>query len=106
MVGRVDAFLALIRRTLPSLFEPFESIRPSLFLAEEPVTLLELYSGIRASSFSGDVLVPHPEKLAVLSCGNLSWSDLGEASRVLLVLGNKGVRAEWPSYAEERKATA
>ena len=60
MVGRVDSFLSLIRRTLPSLSAPFESIRPSLFTAKEPVSLLELYSGIRASSFSGDVLVRAP----------------------------------------------
>jgi mannose-1-phosphate guanylyltransferase len=107
MVGRVDSFLGLIRRTLPSLFAAFESIRPSLFTAKEPVSLLELYSGIRASSFSGDVLVPYPEHLAVLSCGNLGWSDLGEASRVLSVRVKKGVRAEWPlGYAEEQKATA
>jgi hypothetical protein len=69
------------------------------------VSLLDLYSGIRASSsFSSDVLVPNPEHLAVLSCGNLGWSDLGEASRVLLVRGNKGVRAEWPlEHAEQRR---
>ena len=60
MVGRVDAFLSLIRRALPSLFAPFESIRSSLFTAKEPAALLELYSGIRASSFSSDVLAAHP----------------------------------------------
>lgn len=107
MVGRVDSFLRLIRRTLPSLFALFESIRPSLFTVEEPVSLLELYSGIHANSFAGDVLVPYPEHLAVLSCGNLGWSDLGEASRVLSVRVNKGLRAEWPrGCAEEQKATA
>lgn len=105
MVGRVDAFLGLIRFALPSLFARFESIRPSLFTAEEPVSLLELYSGLGgSSSFSSDVLVPNPEHLAVLSCGNLGWSDLGEPGRVLLVRGNKRVRAERPlDYPEERK---
>jgi mannose-1-phosphate guanylyltransferase len=107
MVGRADGFLKLIRRTLAGLFEPFESIRPSLFTAEEPAALLELYSAIRASSFSGHVLAAHPNELAVLSCGNLGWSDLGEPSRVLSVLGRKGVTADWAlACTEERKETA
>ena len=107
MVGRVDAFVSLIRRALPSLFEPFESIRPSLLTAEEPAALLQLYSAIHASSFSGDVLAAHPNELAVLSCGNLGWSDLGEPSRVLSVLGRKGVTADWAlACTEEWKATA
>ena len=95
MVGRVDGFLSLIRRTLPSLFGPFESIRPSLFTAKEPVELLDLYSIIRPSSFSSDVLAARPSSLAVLSCENLGWSDLGEISRVLSVLGRKSDSADW-----------
>lgn len=95
MVGRADGFLNLIRRTLPGLFEPFEWIRPSLFTAEEPAAILELYSAIRASSFSGDVLAAHPSDLAVLCCENLGWSDLGEISRVLSVFERKGVSPDW-----------
>ena len=107
MVGRADGFLNLIRRTLPDLFEPFESIRPSLFTAEEPAALLELYSAIRASSFSGDVLAARPSDLAVLSCENLGWSDLGAISRVLSVFERKGVSPDWALVCtEERKATA
>jgi len=107
MVGRVDAFVSIIRCALPSLFEPFESIRSSLLTAKEPAALLELYSDIRASSFSSDVLVARPSDLAVLSCGNLGWSDLGETHRVLSVLGRKGVSAElFLPCTEERKATA
>jgi mannose-1-phosphate guanylyltransferase len=107
MVGRADGFLNLIRRTLPGLFEPFEWIRPSLFTAEEPAAILELYSAIRASSFSGDVLAAHPSDLAVLSCENLGWSDLGEISRVLSVFEGKGVIPDWAlACSEEGKATA
>lgn len=94
MVGRVDAFLSLISRSLPILFEFFESIRRSLCTAKELAALLEVYSGIRASNFSGDVLAARPNDLAVLSCGNLGWSDLGETSRVLSVLGQNGISAE------------
>jgi len=95
MVGHVNAFLSLIRKALPSLVESFESIRPSLFTALEPAALLRLYSEIRVHSFSDDVLATRPHDLAVLSGGNLGWSDLGETSRVLSVLGRNGTRAEW-----------
>ena len=106
MVGHVDAFLDLVRNALPSLVESFESIRPSLATAMEPAALLRLYSDMRASSFSDDVLAARPSELAVLSGGNLGWSDLGETSRVLSVLGRNGTRAKWAlACAEERGAT-
>ena len=61
MVGRVDAYLSLIRRALPGLFESFESIRPSLFTEQEPEALVHLYSGIHGSNFSDEVLAKSPK---------------------------------------------
>lgn len=102
MVGRVDSYLGLIRRARPGLLESFESIRPSLFTEQEREALVHLYSGIHASNFSDEVLAKSPNDLAVLSGANLGWTDLGETSRVLSVLGESGMRAEWAlSCAEE-----
>jgi mannose-1-phosphate guanylyltransferase len=95
MIGHVNAFLKLFWRTLPSLIESFESIRASLFTQREPAALHQIYSSMRASSFSDDVLAARPADLAVLSGGNLGWSDLGEASRVLSILGRHGASPEW-----------
>ena len=92
MVGHVHAFLNLIRRALPGLVELFESIRSSLFTAAERTALCELYSGIRATSFSQDVLSGQPNELAVLRATGLGWSDLGEPGRVHSVLERKGVQ--------------
>jgi mannose-1-phosphate guanylyltransferase len=101
MVGHVNAFLNLVRRTLPDLVELFDSIRPSLLTQMEPAALLRIYSDMSPSNFSVDVLAARPNDLAVLSGGNLGWSDLGEASRVLSILGCSG-RAKWAlDYAEE-----
>jgi len=94
MVGHVNAFLNLVRRTLPDLVELFDSIRPSLFTQMEPAALHRIYSDMRANNFSDDVLAARPSDLAVLSGGNLGWSDLGEASRVLSILGPSG-SAKW-----------
>ena len=95
MVGRVDSFLNLIRRALPGLFQSFESLRSTFRTPVEEPALLDLYAGIRSSSFSDAVLAVHPEELAVLSGGDLGWTDLGETRRVLTVLGRNGVRPEW-----------
>ena len=57
--------------------------------------MVEAYSAIRASNFSDDVLAVNPNDLAVLPCRNLGWSDLGETSRVLSVLEQNGISAEW-----------
>jgi len=95
MVGRVQAFLKLMRHALPRLVEAFESIRPSFFTVSERAALCDLYSGIRATSFSQDVLSVCPQDLAVLCGTGLGWSDLGEPSRVLSVLERKGVQPEW-----------
>jgi mannose-1-phosphate guanylyltransferase len=102
MVGRVDAYLGLIRYALPRLLESFESIRPCLFTEREPAALVDLYSAIHGSNFSHEVLAQSPNELAVLSGANLGWTDLGNTSRVISVLGENRISAEWAlSFAEE-----
>ena len=91
MVGRVRAFLNLIRQALPRLIEAFESIRTWLFTAYESTALNELYSSISATSFSQEVLSVRQNDLAVLRATGLGWCDLGEPSRVRSVLKRKGV---------------
>jgi mannose-1-phosphate guanylyltransferase len=86
MVGRVRVFLNLIRRTLPGLVQSFEAIRRSLFRASEAEAVRNLYSTIRTTGFSQEVLQKRPGELAVLRASGLGWSDLGEPSRVLSTL--------------------
>ena len=75
MVGRVGAFLAMIRRSLPELLRSFESM--------EGCELRELYARIPATNFSDEVLSKRPSDLTVLPARGLGWSDLGEPQRVL-----------------------
>jgi len=95
MVGRVDAFLNLIRRANPDLVEAFEAMRPTFLTPMEATTLADLYSRIPVSSFSDEVLSWRPWEFAVLRCENLGWSDLGETHRVLSVLERKGAKPDW-----------
>jgi len=94
MVGRVGSFLRMTRRALPDLVQTFDSLRHTFFTCLEELALLELYSSIRSSSFSDDVLAVRPDDLAVLPGKDLGWSDLGEIPRVLSLLKRKGVRHE------------
>jgi mannose-1-phosphate guanylyltransferase len=95
MVGHVRAFMKIIRQALPNLVEAFESTRPFFSAASETAALCDLYAGIRATSFSQDVLSMCPHDLAVLRGTGLGWSDLGEPSRVLSILERKGVQTAW-----------
>jgi mannose-1-phosphate guanylyltransferase len=104
MVGRVESFLSLIWRAVPNLIRSFESIRPSFFTGAEREALLDLYSGIPATSFSEQVLTAYPHELLVLDAGNLGWSDLGDTARVLSVLERKGVRLAWQMGLTDFKA--
>ena len=94
MIGQVDAFLSLIRRALPNLLQSFETICPALPLAAEEAALLDIYGSMTSTNFSEEVLCVNPSGLAVLCGGNLGWSDLGEAERVLSVLGRTCVAME------------
>lgn len=83
MVGRVSAFLGMIRAAAPELFERFDSARPSLNTPEEGLVMGTLYSRLGEVNFSRDVLEASPENLAVLRVRGLKWSDLGRPHRVL-----------------------
>ena len=98
MVGRVDAFLSLIRRSLPNLLQAFEAL-PS---AAEEAALLDTYASMTSTNFSEAVLSANPSGLAVLCGGNLGWSDLGETRRVLSVLG----RMRWTPKVGQNLAVA
>ena len=109
MIGHVNAFMSLIRHTLPGLIKSFDSIRRALFTTAESSAVGDLYSTMRPASFSEDVLSVEPEHLAVFRGTGLGWSDLGEPSRVLSILDRKNVRKEWgatPDHEEKWRVVA
>ena len=83
MVGRVSAFLEMIRRTLPELLRSFDSMWAAVGPGMQPSALHELYAKIPATNFSDEVLSARPSDLAVLPARGLGWSDLGEPRRAL-----------------------
>ena len=86
MVGRISAFLRMVRNSLPGLLASIMSMQTSLRPETQESRLRELYSKLPASNFSRDVLSVCPSDLAVLPVQGLGWTDLGDPERVLSVL--------------------
>jgi mannose-1-phosphate guanylyltransferase len=91
MVGRVRAFLSMIRRAVPELYRQFDAVVPSLNTPEEERAVGALYSLLLSTNFSHRVLAASPRSLAVLRVGGIAWSDLGKTGRVLSVMADVGL---------------
>lgn len=90
MVGRVDAFLRMIKSALPELYSYFEALVPIFGTSAELPNLRMLYSWLREVNFSHEVLAMRPDNLGVIKVDNVGWSDLGSPSRVLAMLSRMG----------------
>ena len=110
MVGSVSAFLKMVRRALPDLWNSFKSIEPVLNTTEESAALEKLYARIPNTNFSQSVLAKRPGNLAVLPVVGLKWNDLGKPQRVLSTLADIGIEPSsepwWNSPALSQVATA
>jgi mannose-1-phosphate guanylyltransferase len=95
MVGRVDAFLKMTQRALPSLFDSFAAIAPGFGTVAEPGQLQQLYAELPDSNFSQQVLASRPADLAVMQVNDVGWNDLGEPRRVFSTLQQLGLEAQW-----------
>jgi mannose-1-phosphate guanylyltransferase len=99
MVGRVNAFLGMTRRSVPGLYNAFASARTALGTTGEEAEIHSLYQQIPETNFSREVLAARPGDLAVLPVGNVGWSDWGDPGRVLSTLARIGAEAEWAAAA-------
>ena len=106
MVGQVDGILDLIRRTVPSLIESFESMRRVLLKPGERDAAGKIYSELSQISFCDAVLSASPRDLAVVRGCGLGWSDVGEPDRVLAVLRRKNVKTEPACNPNEKRSMA
>jgi len=86
MVGNITALLALIKSSLPDLFDRFVPVRSRLTTPWADETVRPLYTELPATDFSGGVLARSPANLAVLPLKGIDWNDLGEPRRVMATL--------------------
>jgi mannose-1-phosphate guanylyltransferase len=104
MVGRIPAFLAMIRRALPELDAAFATVGVTLGTHAEAAALRALYARLTPVSFSEGVLASRPANLAVLPVRGVQWSDLGAPDRVMRTLAGLGVTPAWAHRAPARSA--
>src|SRR5579863_4260732 len=95
MVGRARAFLAMIQTAAPGLYDVFASLPSQVHSGMTAEALAPVYSGIAAADFSKQVLAAQPDKLTVLSLGDVGWSDLGDPQRVVSALSQHGAESPW-----------
>jgi mannose-1-phosphate guanylyltransferase len=81
MIGHVNAFLNILRASLPDLLAAFEEMWAGVTPGEEEAALRELFSKFPTSNFSDAVLSACPSRLAALAVDGTGWTDLGDPER-------------------------
>jgi mannose-1-phosphate guanylyltransferase len=88
MVGRVAAFLRMIRNAANELYTKFVAVRSELSTPNEKYAMDAIYLNLRDSNFSREVLQARPKDLAVIPVRGSKWSDLGSPRRVFSTLSH------------------
>jgi mannose-1-phosphate guanylyltransferase len=102
MVGSAQAFLDVVRSTVPELLHAFRSV--SLFAPDRDEARIPdfLYERILSTDFSRQVLSAALERLLVFQLGPVGWSDLGDPGRALVALSRSGTEPDWASEWRKR----
>lgn len=100
MVGRAGAFLDLFRAHLKETFRMFDISKRMLRTSHEKPLVRAIYSWLKESNFSSDILEKATENLMVMRATDVGWSDLGEPQRLIGTLNELGMKVNWsPSLA-------
>ena len=91
MIGSAGAFLEMIRKTSPVLFETFDSVLLGNDLESEEQSMQFVYDSLEPYDFSRKVLTQSTERLFVANCGEVGWSDLGEPHRFIAALADNDI---------------
>ena len=95
MVGRAQALLRMMQRAVTVLYNKFADVSSALNTTREESSIRALYSEVKSTNFSHDVLTKCPNELAVLAVSEVGWSDWGAPQRVQSTLARMGIRAGW-----------
>ncbi len=106
MMGRVSAFLDLLRATVPDMLEAFEAVRREPGVRLDTPGAQDLYAVLAPGDFSKQVLSANTQNLAVLRLADVGWSDLGTPERVRAAMARSGNRPAWQREAEGLEALA
>jgi mannose-1-phosphate guanylyltransferase len=96
MIGHVQAFLRMVRATLPDLCRALAPMR--LWAGRETHIERSLYERVPSVSFSDGVLAADTGQLVVLRLNEVGWSDLGDPGRAFLAAREIGCALEWTEH--------
>jgi mannose-1-phosphate guanylyltransferase len=102
MVGWVEAFLALTKRSAPELSSAFEPLGAAIGSPQEDRVAADVYARLAAApvGFSERVLAPTTKGLATLRIKGVEWSDWGHPQRVIATMRRTGWRPTWLGRVE------
>jgi mannose-1-phosphate guanylyltransferase len=86
VISRVSTLLALYLVAMPELYFSFSRIRLHLSTTSESKMIGRIFTGLRSSDFSRDVLQA-ALNLCVLKMSEIGWSDIGEPRRLRKIFG-------------------
>jgi mannose-1-phosphate guanylyltransferase len=92
MVGRVDAFLDLVRRAEPAVLA---RLAPLGAPGDEEPLAEAIYANLQPVNFSERVLARVPGRLLVTPVKGVGWCDMGTPQRVLASLRQSGRTPPW-----------
>jgi len=82
LAGLAKTWWALCEERLPAETSAFGRYRDAIGTTTESQVLAEIYAAIPDINFSRRVLELIPERLGLIACDNVGWSDLGTPRRV------------------------
>lgn len=82
MIGHAKTFLDLLVSSVPRVLRTFEPVARQFAADLEIQRVSRVYNALARGDFSQHVLSACTDRLAVLSLGNVGWSDLGTPERV------------------------
>jgi len=98
MVGRARAFLDMVRSVAPGLYAAFDPMFSGTKEAEAE-TIASIYRRVPTADFSRSVLSAAVSRLAVLTLGDIGWTDLSEPRRVVETLFSHHDRYAWEALS-------
>jgi mannose-1-phosphate guanylyltransferase len=90
LVANAPALLSMIASALPEVYSELTRFESFAEAASEEETLRAIFRDLPAADFSGGVLTEFAEEFSVLPVTGVSWSDLGDARRLLAAISSKG----------------
>jgi len=95
MAGRLEAYLGLAAAQIPWMVEPLDAVVDCVGVPGKTTAAAAIYNRILPTDFSRAILVPCAAQLMVLAARSVTWSDWGDAGRIVRTVRQFDRRPVW-----------